>query len=193
MILRHSGPRISTLGQLSGAGDRALFDGLDDYARAEMRGFGAEADLVAARRAQAADVLARLDGEIARFSALVQSPPWGTPESVKGGWRTLLRSIQDARSRAGNMLEGAVQTPEAFKKWLDLVKTAYESTAYGLNLEADVGFTNALAYTYRETVREVTEAAKPFAWGTLAVVGIAVIAFAFAKGGGSIVRTGSGK
>jgi hypothetical protein len=39
MIIRHSTSRTSALGQLSGAGARSLFDGLDAYAAAEMRGF----------------------------------------------------------------------------------------------------------------------------------------------------------
>lgn len=41
MIIRHAQPRQVALGQLSGAGARSLFDGLEEYANAEMRGFGA--------------------------------------------------------------------------------------------------------------------------------------------------------
>lgn len=39
MIIRHAAPRQAALSNLSGAGGRALFDGLEKYAQAEMRGF----------------------------------------------------------------------------------------------------------------------------------------------------------
>jgi hypothetical protein len=203
MILRHRGNPQNALAGLSGAGTRTLFDGLEAYAQAEMRGFGVFDPAVSAvgviakvRLAYGAggalQAIIPLDFKdlIAKSNPLTRLfPPEILVSPSKGA---LAKSYKDLGALiddwAGRKYQWASQgkrddgTPYSWARWADLGKTYMDTILYQSALPVTDGFAANAVTSIAEFINSLRTVFTPTEWPTWAKVaaglaGVAAVAY----------------
>lgn len=203
MIIRHRGNPQNALAGLSGAGDRALFDGLEDYARSEMHGFGAwdpstsaliviakvrlayaaGGQLVKLFPMEALDVIAKQLPLTAFYTPeLLTSPSQGALAKAYRDLGERIDTWADRNFRWAKQGKRDDGTPYSWERWGELGNTYLDSITYYTRLSvSDNYFLNA-TQAVKEFVESVRVLFTPTEWPTWAKVaaglaGVAAVAY----------------